>query len=139
VINDHPLVAAEIGADGVHVGQDDASLADVRAVFPGFVGKSTHSPAQARVAVAEGADYIGFGPMFATATKPDYVPIGTDDIRAVHAEVGVPIFCIGGVNSSTLPRVLAAGARRVVVVSAILLAGDVAATCRELRRMLAGE
>ena len=124
VINDHPEVAASVGAEGVHVGQDDHSVERARAVVGSscFVGKSTHSVAQARAAMAEGADYIGFGPLYATGTKPDYVPIGLDDITEVHSFATVPVFCIGGVNLERLPEVLAAGARRVVVVSAFLLA-----------------
>ena len=135
VINDHPEVAAAAGADAVHIGQDDGPVAAARALAgPGvLVGKSTHSLEQARAAWAEGADYIGFGPLFATPTKPDYFPIGTDDIRAVHAEAPVPVFCIGGIKRENLDRVLAAGARRVVIVSGILQADDPAAYCRECR------
>ena len=103
-----------------------------------WVGKSTHSLAQAIAAQAEGADYIGFGPLYATGTKPDYVPIGLDQITQVHQQVQVPIFCIGGVNSARLDEVLAAGARRVVVVSAFLLAPDVRAEVRALRDRLGG-
>lgn len=141
IINDWPQVVAAIGADGVHVGQDDAPMADVRAVVgPSMiVGRSTHSLDQARAAAAEPADYIGFGPLFATPTKPDYVPIGMDDIRQVHeAHPSLPIFCIGGIKRENLSTVLAAGARRVVIVSGILQAPDVAAYVREVRAQLAG-
>jgi len=138
VINDHPAVAASVGSEGVHVGQDDDSVAKARAVVgPGiFVGKSTHSIDQAVAAQAEGADYIGFGPLYATGTKPDYVPIGLQDITEVHQRVQLPIFCIGGVNAARAPEILAAGARRVVVVSAFLLAADVRAEVRRLKAML---
>lgn len=127
IINDHPEVAAAVGSEGVHVGQDDQSVeATRRIVGPGcFVGKSTHSVAQARAAMAEGADYIGFGPLYATGTKPDYVPIGLQDIAEVHGFATCPVFCIGGVNPERLPEIVAAGARRVVVVSAWLQAEDV--------------
>lgn len=127
VINDHPLAAREVGSEGVHVGQDDDAVAKARAIVGDhcFVGKSTHSPEQAAAAQAEGADYIGFGPLYATGTKPDYTPIGLHHIAHVHDAVTIPIFCIGGVNSQRLDEVLAAGARRVVVVSAFLLAQDV--------------
>lgn len=141
IINDWPQVAASISADGVHVGQDDAPMADVRAVVGPtmIVGRSTHSLDQARAAAAEPADYIGFGPLFATPTKPDYVPIGMDDIRRVHeAHPSLPIFCIGGIKRENLSTVLAAGARRVVIVSGILQAPDVAAYVREVRAQLAG-
>ena len=141
VINDHPEAAARVGSEGSHVGQDDLSVAEARALVGShcFVGKSTHSVAQARAAMAEGADYIGFGPLYATGTKPDYVPIGLQDIRAVHEFATVPVFCIGGVNPARLPEVLAAGARRVVVVSAFLCAPDVRAMVREVKERLAGE
>lgn len=138
VINDHPRVAAEVGSEGVHVGQDDDAVAKARAIVGDrcFVGKSTHSLAQAVAAQAEGADYIGFGPLYATGTKPDYVPIGLADIAEVHRLVQLPIYCIGGVNAARLDEVLAAGARRVVVVSAFLQAPDVRATVASLKSRL---
>ena len=138
IINDHLAIAAELGTEGVHVGQDDDAVAKARAVVgPGvFVGKSTHSLAQACAAKAEAADYIGFGPLYATGTKPDYVPIGIRDIAEVHRQVALPIFCIGGVNLPRLPEILAAGARRVVVVSALLLATDVPLHVREIKALL---
>jgi len=138
VINDHVDVAAHVGSEGVHVGQDDDAVARARAtVGPScFVGKSTHSLAQAENAQAEGADYIGFGPLYATGTKPDYVPVGLHDIAEVHRRVWLPVFCIGGVNAARLDEVLAAGAKRVVVVSAFLLATEVAEYVRGLKARL---
>ncbi|MDQ6860975.1 MAG: thiamine phosphate synthase [Verrucomicrobiota bacterium] len=138
VINDYPEVARDIGAEGVHVGQDDQSIAGVRGVTAGdcFIGKSTHSVAQAEAAAAEGADYIGFGPLFATPTKPDYVPIGIDDVARVHELVRLPIFCIGGVKFENLAQLIAAGARRVVIVSGLLQAPDVANYARACKTLL---
>lgn len=139
IVNDHAEVAAAIGADGVHVGQDDRSMAEVRAIVGDtmLVGRSTHSLDQARAAAAEPADYIGFGPLFATPTKPDYAPIGTEEIARVHADhPGLPIFCIGGIKRGHIPALLACGARRVVIVSGILQAADVAGYVREVRAML---
>jgi thiamine-phosphate pyrophosphorylase len=138
IINDHPDIAARIGSEGVHVGQDDDSVARARLIVgPGIiVGKSTHSLAQALAAQAEGADYIGFGPLYATGTKPDYIPVGLRDIAEVHRQVQVPIFCIGGVNHVRIGEVIQAGARRVVVVSAFLLAADVQAEVRQLKAAL---
>ncbi|WP_050030440.1 thiamine phosphate synthase [Verrucomicrobium sp. BvORR034] len=135
IINDHPEVAAAVGSEGVHVGQDDQSVeATRRIVGPGcFVGKSTHSVAQARAAMAEGADYIGFGPLYATGTKPDYVPIGLQDIAEVNAFATCPVFCIGGVNPERLPEIVGAGAKRVVIVSAWLQAEDVRGEVEALR------
>jgi thiamine-phosphate pyrophosphorylase len=138
VINDHPQVAATVGSEGVHVGQDDLTVAETRRIVgPScFVGKSTHSVAQARAAMEEKPDYIGFGPLFATGTKPDYVPIGLEDIAQVEGFATVPVFCIGGVNRERLPQILSAGARRVVIVSALLLAPDIREEVRAVKRML---
>ncbi len=139
ILNDHPHLAAAIGADGVHVGQDDLPVAEARRIAGNaslLIGKSTHSLAQALAAEAEGADYIGVGPIFATPTKPDYVPVGPGLIVAVRDKVGVPQFCIGGINEETLPQVVAAGARRVVIVSALLKADDIPAYCRRVREQL---
>jgi thiamine-phosphate pyrophosphorylase len=138
VINDHPEAAARVGSEGIHVGQDDQAVAKARAIVGPrcFVGKSTHSLAQAEAAQEEGADYIGFGPLFATGTKPDYTPIGLQDIAAVHHRVSLPIFCIGGINPERLDQVLQAGAQRVVVVSAFLCAKDIAGTVRALKQRL---
>lgn len=138
VINDHPEVAASVGSEGVHVGQEDDSVARARQAVGSsmIVGKSTHSLQQAVAAQAEGADYIGFGPLYATGTKPDYVPIGLQDIAEVHRQVHLPIFCIGGVNPSRITEVVSAGARRVVVVSAFLLAGDISSEVRKIKSAL---
>lgn len=138
VLNDRVALAASLGLDGAHVGQDDLSVAETRRILgPGrIVGKSTHSLAQAQAAAAEAPDYLGFGPLFATPTKPDYAPIGTDDIRRAHERVALPIYCIGGIKRENLPAVLAAGARRVVIVSGILQAPDIAAYCREVNALL---
>lgn len=135
IINDHPALAATVAADGVHIGQDDGPLAGARTC--GIVGRSTHSLAQARAAREEGADYLGFGPLFATPTKPDYAPIGLEDIARVHAEVtDRPVFCIGGIKLENLPRIIEAGARRAVIVSSLLLAADVAGYARKARALL---
>jgi thiamine-phosphate pyrophosphorylase len=138
ILNDHPALVPETGADGAHVGQDDITVAEARALTgPGkIVGKSTHSIPQAVASQAEKPDYIGFGPLFATPTKPDYVPIGIHDIVTVHQQVPVPIFCIGGVKLENLPSLTAAGAHRVVIVSGILQAADIPGYCRECLNIL---
>lgn len=138
IINDHPEIAASIGAEGVHVGQDDLPIAEVRTIVGPdcVVGKSTHSLDQAIHAFYEGADYIGFGPIFATPTKPDYPPIGLSEIQKVHDAVRVPIFCIGGIKLDNLSDVLAAGARRVVIVSGLLQAPDAAEYARSAKKLL---
>ncbi len=139
VLNDYPALAGECGLDGAHVGQDDESVSQARTLAGGLdklIGKSTHSVAQAISAAAEGADYIGFGPLFATPTKPDYTPIGTAEITEVHSLVDIPIFCIGGIKRENLEAVLEAGARRVVIVSGILQAADVRAYCKDTKARL---
>ena len=139
IINDYPEIARDVPAEGLHLGQDDLPIAAAREIVRRdcWMGKSTHSLAQAVAAEAEGADYIGFGPLFATPTKPDCPPIGTDDIRRVHEQVRIPIFCIGGIKLQNLPEILAAGAKRAVIVSGLLLSGDVAATTRAAKELLA--
>ncbi|MDK3156682.1 thiamine phosphate synthase [Kamptonema cortianum] len=138
IINDHPQIAADIGADGVHVGQDDLPVAEVRKLLgPGrIVGKSTHSLEQARAAFAEKPDYIGFGPLFATPTKPDYIPIGLAQIAQVRQEATLPFFCIGGIKRDNVDTVIAHGAVGVVVVSEILQAPDIRAICAWYREKL---
>jgi len=141
VVNDFPDLAADLGADGIHVGQDDLSMDEVRAIVGDrmLVGRSTHSLAQAATAAADPrTDYIGFGPLFATPTKPTYQAIGTAEIRAVHqAHPDLPIFCIGGIKKEHLADLLACGARRVVIVSGILQAADVSAYVHEVKGSLA--
>jgi thiamine-phosphate pyrophosphorylase len=139
IVNDHAEIARRVPIEGVHVGQDDDSIEIVRkkAARDIFVGKSTHSVEQARAAESESADYIGFGPIFATPTKPDYAPIGLENIRRVHEEVNVPIFCIGGINIDNLQSVIDAGAKRVVMVSALLRAQNIVDYARCATDMLA--
>jgi thiamine-phosphate pyrophosphorylase len=139
IVNDHAVVAAKVEVEGIHVGQDDDSidLARKKAGRPIIVGKSTHTVEQAINAQHEGADYIGFGPIFATPTKPDYSPIGLDDIKRVHGEVSLPIFCIGGINIDNLQQVIDAGANRVVMVSALLRAHNIVDYARCATDMLA--
>jgi thiamine-phosphate pyrophosphorylase len=138
IVNDHAEIALRVPVEGVHVGQEDDSIevARRRAGRAVVVGKSTHTLDQARSAQREGADYIGFGPIFATPTKPNYEPIGLKDIKQAHLDVNLPIFCIGGIKIDNLEEVIAAGARRVAIVSGLLKAPDIAAYAREAKRLL---
>ena len=124
IINDHAQLAVESNAHGLHLGQDDGSLAAARSFLPSdcIIGRSTHSLEQANAALAEGADYIGFGPLFPTPTKLGRPGIGLGDIAGMQGQTGSPIpaFCIGGIKPDNLPDVLRAGARRVVIVSHLL-------------------
>jgi len=138
IVNDHAVVADRVEVQGVHVGQDDDSIAQVRRAVsrPVIVGKSTHSLSQAIAAEREGADYLGFGPLFATPTKPDYLPIGLNEIREVYRQINIPIFCIGGIKLDSLPQVIAAGAKRVVIVSGLLQSDDPAGYARRVKHLL---
>jgi len=138
IVNDHAEIAAKVPVEGVHVGQDDDSI-DIARKKTGrnlFIGKSTHNFEQAVAAQHEGADYIGFGPIFATPTKPDYQPIGLKQIESVHRAVALPIFCIGGIKIDNLEQVIAAGARRVAIVSGLLKAPDIVEYARAAQRLL---
>ncbi len=138
IANDHAQIAQRVDVQGVHVGQDDESIEAVRAQVerPIIVGKSTHSTEQALGAEREGADYIGFGPIFPTPTKPDYSPIGLSQIHEVHKRVSIPIFCIGGIKLENIRQVLAAGARRVVIVSGLLQANEVVGYTRACKKLV---
>ncbi len=200
ILNDHPQLVAETGADGVHVGQDDLPVGEVRRIVgpDPIIGLSTHSLAQALAASrgepatsagvpprapADGMgilpmrgfpntapvppstaklpalggtpadsecgqdprppaiacarpDYIGFGPLFATPTKPDYEPVGLGDVAEVFRRVELPVFCIGGIKLENLPEVVAAGARRAVIVSGILQSPDPAGYCAKCAEIL---
>ncbi len=143
VINDHLEIAREIGADFCHLGQEDFFDAGHTHVdqlkiqnSKLKIGLSTHAPAQAQRALNAGADYLAIGPVFATGTKPSAQPVTLDYVRWAAAHVNIPWFAIGGVNLQTLDAVLAAGARRICVVSAILNAPDIAQACAEFRRRL---
>ena len=122
IVNDDPSIAAEVGADGVHVGQDDMSVAEVRAKYPSLkiVGLSTHNPEQAREAIAQKPDYIGCGPVWATPTKdiPDPT-LGVETAVAMAKSVPFPAVCIGGIDFERLPGLLKAGAKNYSVVRAV--------------------
>jgi thiamine-phosphate pyrophosphorylase len=137
IVNDFPRIACDVDADGVHIGQDDGSLADVRKIVGEtmIVGRSTHSLEQARAAWQEGFDYLGFGPLYPTPTKLGRLGIGLDAIAAMEREIGskIPVFCIGGITFETLDQVIRAGARRVVMVSALLQSKDIRAAVKSVK------
>ena len=141
VVNDDPSVAAEVGADGVHVGQGDMPPAEVRAKFPSLrvVGLSTHNPEQAAKAAREPVDYVGVGPVYATPTKkiPDPT-LGLETMGRMVASVPFAAVAIGGIGAETLPAVLAAGARTFAVVRAVCASDDPYAAIRALQRVAAG-
>lgn len=144
VINDHLEVARTLGAGVCHLGQEDFFDAGFNHIsqLPGGnpdrpqIGLSTHAPAQAERAIRAGPDYIAIGPVFSTPTKPTAPAVTLEYVRWAAANVELPWFAIGGINLHTLPEVLAAGAKRICVVSAILNAPDIAQSCRIFRSAL---
>jgi thiamine-phosphate pyrophosphorylase len=142
VINDHPAIARQIGAELCHLGQEDffgAGFTHVEQLTPASgirIGLSTHRPEQARSAVQAGAAYVAIGPVYATPTKPTAKPVTLDYVRWAAANLIVPWFAIGGITLENLEAVLGAGAQRVCVVSTILNATDVAAQCKLFKAKL---
>lgn len=136
-INDRVDVALACGAEGVHLGQGDLPLSWARQLAPDLaVGRSTHAPEQALEAVREQPSYVAAGPVYATPTKPGRPAVGLDYVRWAAHHLNTVWYAIGGIDASTLPAVLEAGARRVAVVRAVLDASDPAATAHEFRRQL---
>jgi thiamine-phosphate pyrophosphorylase len=143
VINDHPELACQLGAFGCHLGQEDffdagyTTSTQVAGVPPEFkLGLSTHEPDQARRALDAKPDYIAIGPVYATGTKPTARPVTLDYVRWAAANVTIPWFAIGGIDFERLGDVLAAGATRICVVSAILNAPNVARACQTFKERL---
>lgn len=141
IVNDDIEAAYEAGAAGVHLGQEDwhqippaERLAKLRGLE--LLGLSTHSLKQAVIAEGDGADYIGVGPIHATATKPGRAPVGLELIRQVTGKAYTPFFAIGGITLENLDAVLAAGATRIAVVSAILSAPDVTKAAAAFKKRL---
>ena len=140
-VNDRPDLALAIQADGVHIGQDDMPVKIVRRLFSlankhMFVGKSTHSFTQACSTAREAVDYIGVGPIFKTPTKATYKPVGTELIKHVALHIRKPFVCIGGINSTNIQKVCAAGAGRVAVVRALFSASSTARAAQQLRKII---
>ena len=136
VLNDRPDLALEAGADGVHVGQDDAPPALARRILgPGaIVGLSTHSPQDLEAAAAEDVTYISAGPVEATPTKPGREGTGVGYVSRASARSTVPVFVTGGVTPETVPRLAAAGVRHFVVVRYLTRSPDATHAARALRR-----
>ena len=135
VVNDRVDIAVLAEADGLHLGQDDLPVADARKLFDGPIGLSTHDLDQARRAADEGADLIGFGPIFSTATKdrPDPV-VGLDGLGAVCAELALPVVAIGGLTPERAVEAHRAGAPLVAAIGAVSRAADVRAAAAAMHR-----
>ncbi len=138
IINDHADIAAAVDADGVHLGQDDLPLAAAREVFPQLLlGSSTHDLAEALEAQNSGCDYLNIGPIFATQTKSlSMQPLGLDMLDKIKSQINVPFTVMGGIKEHHLTTLVAAGAKRIAMVTQITMANDVTATVQNLRNII---
>lgn len=139
LVNDRPDLAVLSGADGVHLGQDDLSLADARRILrPGMIaGKSTHSDTELAAALVQTPDYVAIGAVFPSPTKPGVPAIGLDKVRAIVARVACPVIAIGGITPDNAAQVLAAGASGIAVCQAVIAAEHPGRVVEQLRRAIA--
>lgn len=137
IINDRLDIAMAVGAAGVHLGQDDLPCAAARRILGEdyLIGVSAHNPAEAKAALQSGADYLGCGAVFGTATKADVKKLGTEGLMAICREKGLPVVGIGGVTADNYREVRAAGADGAAIVSGILAQPDIRATVRAIARV----
>ena len=137
IINDQVQVAIKAKADGVHVGQDDMSVTQVRQlVGPDlFIGVSAHNTEEAVAAVRGGADYLGTGAVFGSKTKNNVTPLSAETLRQITSSVDVPVVAIGGINENNIEKLTGSGVDGVAVVSAIFAAEDIEAQCRKLKEL----
>ena len=135
IIDDDVEAVLESGADGVHVGQEDMAVAEARRILgpDKIIGASAHSEAEAREAVRQGADYLGCGAVFATATKNDTTPLSREELRRICRSVEVPAVAIGGITEANCMELAASGIAGIAVVSAIFAAEDKRTAARRLR------
>jgi thiamine-phosphate pyrophosphorylase len=138
IVNDRPLVAREVGADGVHVGQEDMPVAEVRELLGPdmLIGLSTHASREIDAVDAGFLDYIGVGPVHATPTKPGRAAVGLDLVRYAAKHASVPFFAIGGIDARNVSAAIDAGARRLCVLRAIASAENPEHAARELRELI---
>lgn len=137
IINDRLDIAMAVGAAGVHLGQDDLPCAAARKILGEdyLIGVSAHNPAEAKAALQSGADYLGCGAVFGTATKADVKKLGTDGLAAICKAKGLPVVGIGGVTADNYREVRAAGADGAAIVSGILAQPDIRTTVRAIARV----
>lgn len=138
IVNDYPDVAILSGADGLHLGQTDLPIRQARKILgkDKIIGISCHNLRQALEAQRQGADYIGIGPVYATATKPEYRPIGLKVLRQLKNRIKIPYFAIGGIREGNIKNVVSAGVTRVAVCRAILKSKNIQRTAKELLKEL---
>lgn len=137
IINDRLDIAMAVGAAGVHLGQDDLPCAAARKILGEdyLIGVSAHNPSEAKAALQNGADYLGCGAVFGTATKADVQKLGTDGLAAICREKGLPVVGIGGVTADNYREVRAAGADGAAIVSGILAQSDIRATVKAIAKV----
>lgn len=137
IINDRLDIAMAVGAAGVHLGQDDLPCAAARKILGEdyLIGVSAHNPAEAKAALQSGADYLGCGAVFSTATKADVKKLGTEGLAAICKAKGLPVVGIGGVTADNYREVRAAGADGAAIVSGILAQPDIRATVRAIAKV----
>lgn len=137
IINDRLDIAMAVGAAGVHLGQDDLPCAAARKILGEdyIIGVSAHNPAEAKAALQSGADYLGCGAVFGTATKADVKKLGTEGLAAICKAKGLPVVGIGGVTADNYREVRAAGADGAAIVSGILAQPDIRATVEAIARI----
>ncbi len=139
IVNDHADIAMAVDADGVHLGQDDLPIEAARKIIGKgkVIGISTHSREQAEDAERAGADYLGYGPIFYTATKAAGAVQGIEQLKIIRQAVSIPIIAIGGINHANAADVVSSGANGVAVISSILSAHDIRQAATEMIRILA--
>lgn len=139
IVNDNVEIAVACGAEGIHVGQEDMAVGDVRrrAGDGVILGVSVHTVEEAREAVRNGADYLGLGAVFPTSTKTDVDQMPNETLRAICDAVDVPVVAIGGINRSNIGKLAGSGVDGVALVSAIFSANNIESTCQELRKLAA--
>ncbi len=138
IIDDHVDIALKVGADGVHLGQDDLPVAIARRLAPELiVGASTHNLDEALQAQSDGADYVNIGPIFATQTKETgFDPLGPEALEAIAPRLSIPWTTMGGIKPHNIGELVSRGARRAAVVTAVTAADDVEAAARDLRNRI---
>lgn len=139
IVNDDIDLAMIVQADGVHIGQDDLPIEKVRQLVGKemIIGISTHCPEEAQQAAADGADYIGVGPIFKTSTKKDVVdPVGLEYLEYVAKNISIPFVAIGGIKLSNLPEVIKKGAQCVAIITEITMNRDISKRINEIRQVI---
>ena len=139
IVNDDIALAMIVQADGVHIGQDDMPIEKVRELVGDkmIIGLSTHCPAEAQQAVLSGADYIGVGPMFKTATKKDVSdPVGFEYLEYVAKNISIPFVAIGGIKMSNIPEVMKSGTECMAIISEITTAHNIPEKISQIRAVI---